>query len=192
VRRSLLAGSTLILLLAGCSEPVDPLPDLSISEPASAGPLRSLPPPSHHWKGLSAQCPELTGEAARAVGVSGPGAPTDDYQTYDVYTRAACHWGATDTAGNAVDAELDLWPGKNGQVGADAAWQVLTASAGTPVRVGDEGFVDDELGAVVVRTRYGNAVATVRLVPPSAKPDLAALRKAAVAITGDVLDDLVE
>ncbi|GAA4603711.1 hypothetical protein GCM10023107_65180 [Actinoplanes octamycinicus] len=191
MRSTYLVVTAAVLVLAGCSGP-DAVPADPAASGSVAGGPQGSPSAGRHWKGLAAQCPELTGDAAKDLGVGGAGVPGDGYQTNQLFTRAACRWGGADGTGNAVEADVGIYPGKNGQVGADAAWQVLKGFSGTPVPVGDEALLNDELGAVVVRVRSGNVVATVRLIPPSRGTDPAPLRKSAVAVTGDVLDDLVE
>jgi hypothetical protein len=87
-----------------------------------------------------------------------------------------------------VDARISIWAR---QEAADAQWRTLSTGQSNRVRVGDEGFVADEADAVVVRTRSGNAVATVRLVATAGTSAEARLGEAAGEIAGDVLDDLV-
>jgi hypothetical protein len=178
----------LLAVLAGCSD-VDTSPiDSGVPTASSTGSARPLPSAGGHWKGFASQCPELTGAAAKELGVAGPGSPTDQYSTSDTVTQADCHWGSSDGGGDAVNARISIWARPEA---ADAQWRTLSTGQGTPLDVGDEGFVADEPGAVVVRTRSGNAVATVRLVPSKAHPDTGPLRPAAGDITNDVLDDLV-
>jgi hypothetical protein len=188
MRRAWLAPVLLVAVLGGCSD-VDTSPiDSGVPTASSTASARPLPSAGRHWKGFSAQCAELTDAAAKELGVAGPGAPTDEYSTSDTVTQADCHWGSSDGHGNAVDARVSIWAR---QEAADAQWQTLSAGQTTPLDVGDEGFIADEPGAVVVRTRSANAVATIRLVAPTARPDTAALRPVASEITGDILDDLV-
>ncbi|MCU7725753.1 hypothetical protein ODJ79_18645 [Actinoplanes sp. KI2] len=175
-------------VLAGCTN-VDTSPiDSGIPNASSSASQRPLPSPGGHWKGFASQCPKLTSAAAKDLGVAGPGAPTDEYSTSAVVTQADCHWGSSDGHGNAVDARVSIWAS---QEAADAQWQTLSTGQSTPLDVGDQGFIAEEPDAVVVRTISGNAVATVRLKPPTGKPDTTPLHQAASEITNDVLDDLV-
>jgi hypothetical protein len=77
------------------------------------------------------------------------------------------------------------------QGAADTRWQVLSAGRTNPIQVGDEGFVNDEGSAVVVRTRAGNAVAIVRFTAAAGASGRAHLSEAAGEVAEDVLDDLV-
>lgn len=189
MRHIRVASGTLlaVTVLAGCSG-VDTSPlDSGIPNASNTPPARSVPPPGEHWKGLRSRCPVLAGDAARRIGVAGDGTSTDRYTTDATVTNADCHWGSTDDHGTAVNARISIWAR---QSAADAQWQTLSTGQTRQIRVGDEGFVTDEGGSVVVRTRSGNAVATVRLV---AAPDAsdASLNDAAGQIADDVLDDLV-
>lgn len=183
MRRAWPAPILLLAVLAGCTD-VDTSPiDSGVPAASPTGSARPLPSAGGHWKGFASQCPELTSAAAKDLGVSGAGSPTDEYSTSETVTQADCHWGSSDGHGNAVDARVSIWAN---QKAADAQWQVLSTGQTTPLAVGDEGFIADEAGAVVVRTRSANAVATVRLSTPADKADTAASE-----ITNDVLDDLV-
>jgi hypothetical protein len=188
MRRAWPAPVLLLAVLAGCTD-VDTSPiDSGVPAGSSTASARSLPPAGGHWKGFKSQCAELTSAAAKDLGVSGAGSPTDEYSANETVTQADCHWGSSDGHGNAVDARVSIWAN---QEAADAQWQTLSTGQTTPLAVGDQGFIADEAGAVVVRTRSGNAVATVRLIAPTGKPDTAPLRQAAPEITNDILDDLV-
>lgn len=205
--RALLAAATVAAgcVAAGCTEadtsPVDgSLPSASaevptasaavptVTTPSTQASRHSRPPVGRHWSGLAAKCPRLTGAAARGLGVSGDGSPTGQYATSAAVTNADCRWGSSDGRGNAVTARISIWENLEA---ADAQWATLSAGQSTPLDVGDEGFIADEPGAVVVRTHAGNAVATIRLVPATGTTGTDALRQAAPEITNDVLDDLV-
>jgi hypothetical protein len=193
VKRALLASGLLAAasVLAGCSN-VDTSPiDSGIPNGSAPASARSLRTASRHWTGLPAKCPRLTSAAAKQLGVAGDGAPTDEYTASTTVTNADCHWGSSDGHGTAVTARVSIWAR---QEAADAQWATLSTGQTTRLQVGDEGFIADDAQAVVVRTRSGNAVATVRLTPAgdatTADP-LPKLRQAASEITNDVLDDLV-
>ena len=176
--------------LAGCSH-VDTSPiDGTFPAPSASSAPRSLPPPGARWSGLIAKCPKLTSTAALRLRVAGDGAPTDEYLTNTFETKADCHWGSTDGHGTAVAAQISIW---KRQEATDEQWGMLSAGQTTRLDVGDEGFVTEESNAIVVRTRTGNAVATVRLLTATGAPidQTTELRQAAAAITSDVLDDLV-
>ena len=189
----LVASGLLVVatILAACTG-VDTSPIDSGIRSASASPTaRALPPPGRQWKGLAAKCPRLTSDVARQFGVGGDGAPTDEYATNSTVTIADCRWGATDGHGTAVTARISIWAR---QEAADAQWQTVSTGQSTRLQVGDEGFIADADAAVVVRTRSGNAVATVRLVAerdPATAKTLSRLRQVASEVTNDVLDDLV-
>ena len=188
MRRWLAVSAVLAAALTGCTN-VDASPIGTGISPASApASEQPLPPAGQHWKGLRAKCPELTSGAAQKLGAAGAGAPTDEYATGAVVTDADCHWGSSDGHGTAVDARVSIW---SRQEAADAQWRTLSSGQTTPLRVGDVGLIADEAEAVVVRARSGNAVATVRLIPPTDRPDTGPLRQVAAEITDDVLDDLV-
>lgn len=173
--------------LTGCAG-LDPAPiDSGIPDASRSAATGSLSPPGGHWKGLRSKCPQLTGGAAEQIGAGGDGTPTDQYATNPTVMNADCHWGSTDGRGTAVTARISIWAR---QEAADAQWRTLSTGRINRIQVGDEGFVADEDGAVVVRTRSGNAVATVRLAAADASGK-AQLSEAAREVTGDVLDDLV-
>lgn len=185
VTAGLFAAAT---VLVGCSD-VDTSPiDSGIPDASNATAGRSLPTPGGHWRGFRSKCPQLTSDAAEQVGADGPGTPTDQDATSTTVTNADCRWGSTDGRGIAVNARISIWAR---QEAADAQWRTLSSGQTQPIRVGDEGFVTDEGDSIVVRTRFGNAVATVRLVAAADAPDKVRLSESAGEIAEDVLDDLV-
>lgn len=187
MRRAPAAGMILLAGAAGCSG-ADTSPIDSGVPTAATSSSRLLPSPGQQWAGLRAKCPQLTRDTAERLNVAGAGAPTDEYATHAAGVDADCHWGATDTRGVAVDARISV---SDRQEAADAQWRVLSSGQTERIDVGDEGFVAEEVGAVVVRARSGNAVVTVRLVAAADQPDVGPLRQAASEIARDVLDDLV-
>src|SRR3954463_8480139 len=96
-------------VLAGCTH-VDTSPlGSGIPDPSNAASTQPLPAPSGHWKGLRAQCPQLTSSAAQKFGVAGAGTPTDQYATSTTVTNADCRWGSTDGQGTAANARISIW-----------------------------------------------------------------------------------
>ncbi|MGK5440416.1 hypothetical protein ACSNN7_01090 [Micromonospora sp. URMC 105] len=191
VRRTALPLTALIVLAAGCTEPdTSPLPNTLPTTTVAPSSDRPLPPATGTWTRLAEKCPQLTNQAASGLGVGGQGRPTPDYRSTATIITADCQWGSTDGTGASVTARLVIYPA---QPAADAAWQALTAGRTQPTTgVGDEAFVTIEPPAVAVRARSNNAVATIRLLSPSATTanELGELEPAAVTITRDVLDDL--
>lgn len=193
VRRLAALALVSALAVAGCSShTLDQVPNPPLSGSASAVPDRSLPPASEHWARLASKCPDLTSTAAGTLGVAGAGRPTVNYVENGPNAIVVdCTWGSTDDRGLSVTLRMLI---QQQQAAADAQWQVLSAGGTDPIRVGDEGFISTDGTAVRVIVRSGNAVATVRIVPPSvsASPDrLAELRQSASEIVNDMLDDLV-
>lgn len=187
-------AATLALMtgLTGCSSP-DVAPVDSGVPTSSILPSRSLPPVTGKWAGLKEKCPQLTGEAAGKLFVSGPGAPTDEWRQLPEVTEADCHWGAEGS--NSVDAKVEIW---SKQAAADAGWQIIASTMTEPLPVGQQGFVSETpFTAVVAYARTNNVLVTVRILPPGAttKPvtqqALDKVRPYAKSITEDVLDDLV-
>jgi hypothetical protein len=97
------ATLALMAALTGCSSPDIPPVDSGVPT-SSALPSRSLPPVTGKWAGLKDECPQLTGEAAGKLFVSGPGEPTDEWRQLPEATEADCHWGAEDVLDDLVPA----------------------------------------------------------------------------------------
>jgi hypothetical protein len=198
VRRN---GPGLLLLasvLAGCtasasadSPTLDPPAALNPPAFDRAGPDRPASAPPIRWTRLAASCPELTGAAARDLGVDGMGRPTPDHHTRgSALVVADCEWG-TGRHGTTVAVRMSI---HRTAAAASAQWRVL--SAGQDRRIpaaGPDAFSAVEVPALVIRIRSHNAVATVRVAVPEQEATegrFEDLRPAAAAITRDVLDDL--
>ncbi|MEV4637392.1 hypothetical protein AB0J80_08580 [Actinoplanes sp. NPDC049548] len=183
----LVAGLLIVVgIVTGCASPDTSPIESGIPNPSRSAVIRSLPAPGGHWKGLRSKCPQLTSSAARRIGAGGAGTPTDDYAATSIVTNADCQWGSTDGRGAAVNARINIWAR---QEAADAEWRTLSTDQTESIQVGDVGFVMDEGRGIVVRTRWGNAVATVRLV--AADETGRTQLSDAGDIADDVLDDLV-
>lgn len=190
--RSAAATLALVFALTGCSSPDIPPIDSKVPT-SSVLPSRSLPPVTGKWARLKSTCPQLTGEAAGNLFVSGPGEPTDESRQLPEVTEADCHWGAE--AGNSVDAKIEIW---SKQAAADAGWQIIADTMTEPLPVGQQGFLSETpFTAIVAYVRTNNVLVTVKIYPPGAttKPvtqqALDKVRPYAKGVTEDVLDDLV-
>ena len=183
-------GMVAVATLAGCSNPdIAPI-DSTIPTPSGPVASRSLPPVTHKWSVAGLKCPELTVAAAERLKVGGQGTETRSGGSADFSKIVECRWGPAEPSATSVTAKLSVWAN---QAGADAGWRTISTTLVKPeplAGVGEEAFVSQplDLRGVQVDVRTGNAYATIHLVDAPGQADL---REAAVAIAGDIIDDLV-
>jgi hypothetical protein len=197
MRGRLIAATVTLLALAGCSGPEIPdtddftLPPPAASGPPTAGPTpaRSVPPAGRRWKTEGLTCPTLTAEAARAVGLSGPGQETDATDVSTIGNSISCLWSPGGTA-ESVTLNLDT---STSQAAADKAWQIRTAVMADPLPgVGEQAFITVLGDEIRVLVRSGNA--TLEVVIEARRGDarsLSRLREATAEIAGNMLGSLV-
>ena len=167
----------LLPALAGCTgqaqaEPPDPAPSV-ISTTV--------------YSGIGADCPDLTSDAARELGVGGEGEPTEFNDT----TVIDCVWEARSPGWLRIDLRMTV---HRTPAQAVTEWQLTSIGQERKMRfVGNEAFSAVEMPALVVRARQGSAVATIRFAAPeemATEEFFEDLRPAATEICQDVLDDL--
>ncbi|WP_430789729.1 hypothetical protein [Actinoplanes sp. G11-F43] len=152
-------------------------------------PFRSVPAATHRWRTDGLACPTVTADAARAVGVAGPGRLTESTDLSAAGNTITCLWAP---AGRAESVTLSL-DTSTSQAAADIAWQTRSALLREAVPgVGEQAFTGVLGNEIQVLVRSGNATLNVTVV---AKPDdpegLSSLRAAAPAIAGAMLGSLI-
>lgn len=143
--------------------------------------------PAAVYSGVGGDCPDLTGAAAREMGVAGPGEPTD----LAAGTVIDCVWPARSPGFLRIALRMTVHPTTDLAI---TEWRLTSIGQERRMRfVGDEAFSAVEMPALVVRARQGSAVATIRFAVPEemAQEELFEdLRPAFTEISQDALDDL--
>ncbi len=187
---------------AGCDDP----PPTASAASAAAAPAR--------FGGLAGPCPTLTGDAARALNATGPGRPARPAASaVPGVLHVACAWpaeGSRPSVEAVVSIHPNGFPGGDGNGNARRLFDSLrtdTDSAGPATAVRDQatewgpGFVvaNASLDTVTQNTLVENAVVTVVVRGEERLGDdmdaerdelMRRLGPSAVALTGDVVDDL--